>query len=365
MRVICWFVVSYPQICYYLCKRNLRGMNKQTFLSELAKYDRLFHVHSKGYGASELQLQIYAFIRHSLSLISDTLKMSEDTCEPTVLAVVRDEKERIKLFFQHYRKLGVKQFVFIDNGSTDGTLEWISQQQGTRCYRVYAKFLTASKVAWIEKALALTGYGRWYVVVDSDELLDYVCSEQHDMMSLILHARNKGYKHLNGYMLDMYSDKPLFTEDCGFEDIVYRFRFFDESGFALQSYRSPIIDVEVVSLTGGPRARIFNSTGPCLNKQSVFCYDSETLYCSPHYFWPYNKWDEMPCSYVLRHYKFLKHDLREFEKRIEEKGFWNGSWDYRCYMDSYRCNSQISMKCKKSREYKSSVSLSTLPFLET
>lgn len=365
MQLVCWFLVSNPRICYCLCKKNLGGMDKQTFLSELAKYDRLFHAHSKGFGARELQMQLYAFTHHPLQLISDSLKLSDDTCEPIVLAVVRDEQERIKVFLEHYRKLGVRQFVFIDNGSTDGTLEWLSQQQDTRCYRVSAKYHCESKVAWIEKALVLTGYNRWYVVVDADELLDFVGSEQHDLKSLILYARNNGRKHLNGYMLDMYSDKPLFAEDCGYNEIVSRFRYFDASGYFLHHYHSPIIDTEVMALKGGPRARIFQNKELCMSKQAVFYFDSDILYCNPHYFWPYIKWDEMPCSYVLRHYKFLKQDLCEFEKRIEEKGFWNGSKDYRCYMESYSSNSQISMKCKESKEYTGSVSLSTLPFLET
>lgn len=364
MQVVCWLLLSYPRICYYFCKKSLNGMDKQTFLSELAKYTSLFHAHSKGYGARELQMQLYAFTYHTLSIISDNLEMSDDPYEPTLLTVVRDDLERMKLFFLHYRKLGVKQFVVIDNGSTDGTLEWISQQQNTRCYRVSVKFLTASKIGWIEKVLALTGYNRWYVVVDSDELLDYVGSEHNNLKSLILHAIDNGYKHMNGYMLDMYSGKPLFAEECRNNEIVSRLRYFDESSYTLNHNYSPIIDKMVVSLFGGPRSRVFKNTGPCLNKQSMFYYDSETLYCSPHYFWPYNRWDEMSCSYVLRHYKFLKHDLCEFKKRIEEKGFWNGSKEYQNYLQTYYANSGICMKSKESKEYISSASLSTLPFLE-
>lgn len=365
MSVICWFVVSCPQICYYLCKRNLCGMDKQTFLSELAKYARLFHSHSKGFGARELQSQVYAFTFHSISVISDTLRLADDPCDPIVITVVRDDLERMKLFCQHYRNLGVKQFVVIDNGSTDGTLEWVSQQQGTRCYRVSAKFQTESKVAWLEKALALTCYNHWYVVVDSDELLDFVGSEQHDLKDLILYAEDKGYKHLNGYMLDMYSDQPLFSEDCGCNEIVSRFRYFDVSGYFLKNHGSWVLDREVCSLKGGSRARLFSDEEISLNKQSVFYYEPDTLYCHPHYFWPYSRWDEKPCSFVLRHYKFLKRDLQEFEKRAVEKTFWNGSQEYKNYLKSYLENPAIGMKNEESEEFRCSLSLSALPFLES
>ncbi len=365
VRVACWFVVSYPRICYCLCKKNLCCMDMQTFVFECSKYASLFHAHSKGYDAPELQMQIYAFTRQSISLISNSLEMSENPCEPTVLAVVKDDLERMKLFYRHYQDLGVKQFVVIDNGSTDGTLEWMSRQQGTRCYSVTTKFQSEKKVAWIEKALALTGYNRWYVVVDSDELLDYIGSEQHDLKNLILHAQKNGYKHLNGYMLDMYSDKPLFTEECKYNEIVSRFRYFDVSGYYPKNYHSRIIDTEINSLIGGPRERLFKNKEISLNKQSVFYFNMDALYCNPHYLWPYQGCGEDPCSFVLRHYKFLKQDLCEFEKRIEEKNFWNGSQEYRMYMAAYQDNSCICMKYNESVEYKDSHSLAVLPFLKT
>lgn len=365
MQVVCWFLVSLPRICYYLCKKNLGDMDKQTFMSELAKYARLFLVHSKGFGARELQLQFYAFIHHSINVISDTLRLGDDPFEPIVLTVVRDDLERMKLFYHHYHDLGVKQFVVIDNGSTDGTLEWVSQQQGTRCYRVSAKFRTESKVGWIEKALALTGYNRWYVVVDSDELLDYVGSEQHDLKDLIRYAKINGYKHLNGYMLDMYSDQPLFSEECGCNEIVSRFRYFDASGYFLINHGSWVLGREVCSLKGGSRARFFKDKGISLNKQSVFYYEPDTLYCHPHYFWPYNRWDERPCSFVLRHYKFLKQDLQKFENRVVEKTFWNESKEYKSYLKAYRENSGMGMMNDESKEYTNSLSLSVLPFLKS
>lgn len=365
MRVISRFVVSCSQICYHLCQKNLGGMDKRTFMSECAKYARLFQSHSRGYAVRELQSQLYAFVHHRIIIISDTLKMSETPCEPTVLTVVKDDLDRMKLFFQHYRMLGVRQFVIIDNGSTDGTLEWVSQQQDTRCYRVSTKFQTESKVGWIEKVLSLTGYNRWYVVVDSDELLDYVGSERNNLMSLLLIAQNNGYKHLNGYLLDMYSDKPLFTEDCKYSDIVSRFRYFDVSSYFLRDIHSPIIDTEINSQRGGPRARLFKNKDISLNKQSVFYFDTDTLYCNPHYLWPYQGCKENPQCFVLRHYKFLKRDLCEFERRVEAKCFWNGSIEYRGYIDAYHDNLGICMKCNESKEYISSHSLSTLPFLES
>lgn len=356
-------MVSHPQISYYLCRKNLGDMATQSYRTECVKYARLLREHTNSKGAWELHSQIYAFTHHSMILMSDTLQLSDNPCEPIVITVVKNDLERLKLFYEHYRRLGVKQFVVIDNNSTDGTSEWLAGQQGTRCYKVTEPFQTERKVAWIEKTLTLTGCNRWYVVVDSDELLDYMGSEHHGLRELVEFARDNGYNHLNGYMLDMYSTQPLFTEECSYNEITSRFRYFDATGYMRREYHSRIIDTEVCALGGGPRLRVFGNRDICLNKQSVFYYTAGTLYVNPHYLWPYSKWVEKPCYYVLRHYKFLKQDLTEFEKRVADKSFWAGSKDYRGYMNAYRNDAAICMMHEESEEYTSSLSFSVLPLV--
>jgi hypothetical protein len=43
-------------------------------------------------------------------------------------AIVRDELFFMPAFFDHYRKLGIKQFVILDDGSVDGTLQFLCDQ---------------------------------------------------------------------------------------------------------------------------------------------------------------------------------------------------------------------------------------------
>ena len=49
--------------------------------------------------------------------------------EPILLFVtVRNERVRLPYFLEYYRKLGVDHFVVIDNGSDDGSREYLAAQ---------------------------------------------------------------------------------------------------------------------------------------------------------------------------------------------------------------------------------------------
>ncbi len=43
-------------------------------------------------------------------------------------AVLRNEMHRIPFFLKYYRDIGVDHFFFIDNGSSDGFIEFAEQQ---------------------------------------------------------------------------------------------------------------------------------------------------------------------------------------------------------------------------------------------
>ena len=50
--------------------------------------------------------------------------------EVLAIVLVRDGAYYLDAFFDYYRALGIRYFAFIDNGSTDGTIERIKRQEG-------------------------------------------------------------------------------------------------------------------------------------------------------------------------------------------------------------------------------------------
>lgn len=300
-----------------------------------------------------------AFNSDDLILKADHLSLDDDPCVPTVLLIVKNELERIKLFYDHYHKLGVHQFVVLDNDSDDGTFEFLIKQQDTRVYQTSTKFQTQRKEGWIEKLLAMTGYHRWYIVVDSDELLDYIGSENHLVEDMIRKIHAAGQKRICGYMLDMYAKEALFGVDSESESIPEYYRFFDKEGYFTKGQRAYSSNY----ILGGPRLRMFGIV-LVLSKQAVFYYDEQTLYRDCHSLFPVIPISEMPTLFVLRHYKFLNMDHVEYQRRIREKSFYGNSIEYRTIMQQLDKNREESMYYYDSQEYINSDSLRCLPYLE-
>lgn len=73
----------------------------------------------------------------------------------------------------HYRKLGIKKFIMIDNASSDGTMKFLMKQRDAEVYRVNEKFQSSVKEGWINQIFALYGFHRWYLIVDADELITW------------------------------------------------------------------------------------------------------------------------------------------------------------------------------------------------
>lgn len=324
-------------------------MQISVYFRESCKFIQYYWIHRSAAVATQLQ----TFFLTDLELVSDHLQLDEKSNSPVVLVVVKDEIDRMKMFFEHYRTLGVHQFLVIDNNSTDGTREFSSAQKDAKVYLIDDFFQTEKKIIWIRKALAQTGYNRWYVVVDSDELLDFVGSENHTLENLIDSRPEPECDYMQGFLVDMYAENPIFSVSCNYKDIPRVFNLFDKDSY----YRD-----DPMSLYGGPRHRVFG-VSILLFKQSVFLFKPETIYRSPHYIYAKNM---KPCGefcYILRHYKFLGKDRLSYEDRVNKKGFHKNSLEYKVIMDQVKSSSDVSFVYQGSAMYKDSESLRVLPFL--
>lgn len=333
-------------------RKDCRDLSLSVYTKEFLKYNRIC---IRGYKAGIKQNRI-AFFKHKMTLKSDRLQLSDNPMIPTVMVLVKDELERMKLFYEHYRRLGIHQFVMIDNGSTDGTLEWLTEQPDTRVYQVLEPYSAPNKIGWTEKALALTGYNRWYIVLDSDELLDYPGSESHNAEEFIACMHKKGYRRLCGFMVDMYAELPLFSIDCEMKDIEKTYCYFDTDSFELVDIKADGIKHQIIQ--GGPRKRVFDVAAPRISKQAIFYYDDKLLYRSSHYMAPLLQWNEVPCCFVFRHYKYLASDRKSCMDRTEIEE------EYRTIMRSMDQDADISFMYEGSAKYENSRSFYALPYVD-
>ncbi len=333
---------------FFTFRNTCKDLPFSVYTREYLKYSKIYR---RGFQTNRI-----AFFKHKMTLISDRLQLSDDPLIPTVVVLVKDELERMKLFYDHYKKLGIHQFVMIDNSSTDGTLEWLTAQPNTRVYQVTEPYSAPNKIGWTEKVLALTGYDRWYIVLDSDELLDYPGSESHSAEELIALMHQRGHRRLCGFMVDMYSDRPLFSVNCEMKDVEKALCYFDTDSFELVGMQYDGVYHHIIE--GGPRKRVFDVAAPYISKQAIFYYEKNLLYRSSHFMAPVKPWNEVPCCFVFRHYKYLAGDKKSSMERTKIEA------EYSTVMNSVAQNENVSFMYDGSAKYENSNSFYALPFVD-
>ncbi len=299
-----------------------------------------------------------AFLEVEMNVLSDNLKISSDPMNPILIVVVKDDLLRMQLIFKHYRSIGISQFVVLDNGSTDGTVDFCTSQEGTRVYHVATPYDGNRKEGWVERVIRSIGVDRWYIVVDSDEMLDYPGREQHPVQALIVRQSAMGNKRLYGYMLDMYSDKPLYSVTCTPDTIPQEFCWFDDDTYSLEE---ALYGMKLPM--GGPRQRMTGNrmwAGKC----PVFLFDDDMNILSAHFMQPIVQISKTNLCCVLRHYKYLSQDKAVYQFReSQSSGFAYTTVEYKAINEMASQNQKANMYCENSKKYKDSYSLTSLPLM--
>lgn len=254
------------------------------------------------------------FTSTKLSLIkkmSRNAYANKDVEMPILICVLNNEMEKLPLFFSHYRKMGIKKFVMIDNMSTDGTFEFLLKQRDVDLYSVKETFRGYLKEGWINRILAIYGYYRWYLVVDADELLVWPQIETEPLEKLIKICRAQREYRPMAIMLDMYSKGKLFRSET--QNIYNEFSYCDRNTYYWIENKNTDI------LSGGPRERVFGSK-VWLSKTPLFYLKPMDVFCCAHYMYPYIKNRRRRCPIALLHYKFAYESSYSMMKKYIKQG---------------------------------------------
>jgi hypothetical protein len=192
---------------------------------------------------------------------------------------LRNEAPRLPYFLDYYRALGVNRFLMVDNGSTDGSREYLLAQPDVLLWESALPFDKANfGSSWFELLLRRYGIGHWTLTVDTDEFLVYRDSPAKSLRQLCREMEQQNLQAMTGQLLDMYSAGPVSAaqyrpgqdplEVCPWFDRESYGRRYEMGG----QYRNQRI------LFGGVRQRVFPASNDyLLSKVALLQYQSDVV----------------------------------------------------------------------------------------
>src|SRR5215212_378856 len=282
--------------------------------------------------------------------------------ELVVVCLVRDGRPYVKTFVEHYRSLGAKHLFFLDNYSTDGTIEALKNYDNTTVLRStlpYKGYRLAFKQYLIDR---FGKRDRWCLYADIDELFDYPYSDVVGLDSFLDYLNSNSYTAVAAQMLDMFPEEPLSgrEENLQAEPLKERLRFYDISDITRTSIKERLSlrnntleseDIEFFS--GGIRGAIFGAR-PHLTKHPLVFLDGrvkpmEGLSLDSDHWVANARVADISC--VLLHYKFLDgYFHKQAVRAVEEENYWNDSADYKRYLQVLDNNPYLQVKRESARE---------------
>jgi glycosyltransferase involved in cell wall biosynthesis len=189
-------------------------------------------------------------------------RISESNENLIVFSAVRNERLRIGHWLEHYRRAGVKIFAVIDNGSTDGTFEFLHSQPDVILIRMTHSFSAANfGISWLNELHGRIAPQTWILFADADELLVYRGWPSRPVQALADEAARESKNAIFGFMLDMYPDGAL--EEAVVDNAASLFSVapcFDvDYQFRLRPLRPWEPQHKSIEVIGGPRVRLLSS----------------------------------------------------------------------------------------------------------
>jgi hypothetical protein len=291
-----------------------------------------------------------------------------------LVCLVRNGREHLPSFLRHYRELGVREFVFVDNGSDDGTLELLEQDAEVTLYETalsHKDFETQIRSLVIEAHCKQ----RWCLNVDVDELFDYPLSGQLKLADLLDYLQQRGATAMVAHMLDMYSSKEPRSNGRDLDlreaypeyDVSHLERFEYHATEQLGYCDANLLQAEIPCFSGGIRQHIFGSKAGArylLIKHPLIFLDGELEPVThPHYS---NHATVADVTGVLYHYKFTpSFRAKVLESQASERYVKFAHQQYEQYLTKLADRSTISIKTPDTRRLSSVDDLIELGFVCT
>ncbi len=275
-----------------------------------------------------------------------------------LFATMRNERVRLPYFLKYYRDLGVDHFLLVDNGSTDGTAEYLAAQPDVSLWTARGSYKRARfGVDWLNWLKRCHGSGHWCLTVDCDEFLIYPFCETRPLLALTDWLDASSTRSMSAMTIDMYprgriADQPYTEGQDPFEIACW----FDSGNYMISKNELHLN----LWIQGGPRARVMFANqpenAPALNKVPLVKWGRGNAYVSStHMILPrglnivYGQSGGERLSGCLLHAKFLDTFTAKAQEEMTRHEHYANSKEYRAYLAAME--SQPDLWCRWSERF--------------
>jgi len=239
--------------------------------------------------------------------------------ELLVVCIVRNGELYIKSFMEHYRSLGVKHFVFMDNLSTDRTIELLCSYDNVTVLQTDVTFIKYEST--IRRYMAERfSKGRWNLVTDIDELFDYPYSKHLSLCRFLQYLDEHQYTAVICQMLNLFSDIPFSKLESHIDDSLQeKYPYYDNSAIDKTEYRfSEPANKEIKMYLGGIYKTLFD-TYSGLTKAALVKMNGRV---KTFVYWHHVRNAKVAdISCVLKHYNFIGTFYEKLQDSMETKRY--------------------------------------------
>jgi hypothetical protein len=188
----------------------------------------------------------------------DQRPLPKANCPVWLICPVRDELAILPDFLRHHRSIGFDTFCFIDNGSTDGTRDYLLAQADCIVFYTDESYRESNFAAeWINRVIVELPITGWLVVADADEHLCYSRMEDQSIQALLARCTIQGADALYGVMVDMYSSGGFMDVRVNPGDKLAQLMPYFDSDYVFRRWpQRPWGNNGNLQILGGPRCRL-------------------------------------------------------------------------------------------------------------
>ena len=272
--------------------------------------------------------------------------------ELLVICVVRNGESYVRPFMAHYRALGARHVVFLDNGSTDGTVDRLRGYDGVTVLQTdapYERYENTMKRYLAERF----SRGRWNLIADIDELFDFPYSDRLSLRAFLQYLNRHGYTAVVAQMLDMFADRPLSAAPAERdEDLVSIYRYYDVSGLVKGDHR--LLDARDSGIQfhwGGIRRTVFGTLNG-LTKAALVRLDGRVQTFIAWHHVRRARFADVSC--VLRHYPFRPSFYQKVQDAVGTGRYGRVTSDeYAAYWAGLSARPDLNLRLATARELSS------------